>query len=135
MTPTLKSIDHIHVFVSNRAAATRWYREILGLNPVPELEFWANDGGPLTISDAGASVHFALFEAAPLQCRSTIALGVGAAEFMAWQQHLSAKLDKRLAAVDHQASWSLYFSDPDGNPYEITTYDHEAVERLLRDRA
>jgi catechol-2,3-dioxygenase len=34
--------------------------------------------------------------------------------------------------VDHGLAWSLYFADPDGNPYEITTYDHAAVAELLR---
>jgi catechol-2,3-dioxygenase len=24
-------------------------------------------------------------------------------------------------------SWSIYFEDPDGNPFEITTYDHAAL--------
>ena len=28
-------------------------------------------------------------------------------------------------AADHEVSWSVYFKDPDGNPYEVTTYDYE----------
>lgn len=28
--------------------------------------------------------------------------------------------------VDHEVSWSIYFKDPDGNPFEDTTYDYEA---------
>ena len=45
------------------------------------------------ISDRGKRVHIALFESAPVKCRSTIALGVGAAEFMAWKRHLGEKSD------------------------------------------
>jgi catechol-2,3-dioxygenase len=30
---------------------------------------------------------------------------------------------------DHAMSLSLYFSDPDGNPYEITTYDVTSAPR------
>jgi sugar lactone lactonase YvrE len=33
---------------------------------------------------------------------------------------------------DHQVSWSLYFSDPDGNPYEITSYEYGELPAQLR---
>lgn len=33
--------------------------------------------------------------------------------------------------VDHGNSYSLYVADPDGNPVEITNYEHRAVERAL----
>ncbi len=104
----------------------------MGLTPVTELAFWAKDGGPLTLSDAGGSVHIALFESVAQKCRSTIALGVGATEFLAWKLHLSEKLEKAIPAVDHEASWSLYFNDPDGNPYEVTTYEYAPVAQVLR---
>ena len=29
--------------------------------------------------------------------------------------------------VDHQKSWSVYFSDPYGHPLEVTTYDYDYV--------
>jgi hypothetical protein len=29
-------------------------------------------------------------------------------------------------------SWSLYFSDPDGNPFEITSYEHAALAPQLQ---
>jgi catechol-2,3-dioxygenase len=32
---------------------------------------------------------------------------------------------------DHALALSMYFSDPDGNPFEITTYEHEAARALL----
>ena len=34
--------------------------------------------------------------------------------------------------VDHGSSCSLYVADRDGNPVELTTYDHRAVERALK---
>jgi catechol-2,3-dioxygenase len=135
MTPTLKSIDHIHVFVANRDAARIWYEEVLGLTPIVDLEFWAKDGGPLTLSDAGGNVHIALFESVPIKCRSTIALGVSAAEFLAWKRHLSEKFKATVRAEDHEVSWSLYFNDPDGNPYEVTTYEYSAVAQALHTEA
>jgi catechol 2,3-dioxygenase-like lactoylglutathione lyase family enzyme len=132
MPPALKSIDHVHVFVTNRSAATAWYEDVMGMSPVPELAFWSVDGGPLTIADPGGNVHIALFEAAASTRRSTVALGVSADAFIAWREHLGDKLGRPVRAEDHQVSWSLYFSDPDGNPYEITTYEYEAVSRLLK---
>jgi catechol-2,3-dioxygenase len=32
---------------------------------------------------------------------------------------------------DHDLSVSLYFHDPDGNPFEITTYEYQAVKAAL----
>ena len=131
MPPALRNIDHIHVFVSDRLAAQAWYAAVLGLKPVPELAFWATNGGPLTLGDATGSIHVALFEAPARPCRSTIALSVPADAFPAWQQHLAAQLSREVKAVDHQVSWSLYFADPDGNPWELTCYEHAAVAPLL----
>jgi catechol-2,3-dioxygenase len=131
MAPSLDRVDHIHVFVTDRAKSERWYAQVMGLARVPELARWAADGGPLTLSDASGKVHLALFERSAQPCRSTIALGVSASEFMAWRKHLSAALAKPIKAEDHEVSWSLYFSDPDGNPYEITTDEYGIVAKEL----
>lgn len=123
MAPSLQAFDHVHIFVADRPASEAWYREVLGFERVTELEFWAADGGPLTLTDSLGSIHLALFEREPRPCRSTIALRASAAEFERWRQHLTRCLPGKVTEEDHQASVSLYFSDPDGNPYEITTYD------------
>jgi catechol-2,3-dioxygenase len=128
--PPLRTIDHIHVFVADRAAAERWYEQVLGFTRVTAYESWAADGGPLTIANREGSVHIALFERPAEKNRSTIALGVGADEFVAWQRHLGDALGRAPGVVDHELSLSLYFQDPDGNPYEITTYEHEAARAL-----
>ena len=92
------------------------------------LAFWAPAGGPLTLANASGTIHLALFERpAAAKCRSTIALGTSAEGLHAWQRHLASELGKEPARVDHQVSWSIYFEDPDGNPYEITTYDYDAL--------
>jgi catechol-2,3-dioxygenase len=130
-TPSFTGIDHIHVHVADRAAAEAWYASVLGLTRAPQLAFWATGGGPLTLADASGSVHLALFEHQPLQeCRSTIALGATAAAFMAWRARLALALGRELALSDHEVSWSIYFADPDGNPFEITTYEYDAVKAL-----
>jgi catechol 2,3-dioxygenase-like lactoylglutathione lyase family enzyme len=131
MAPRLDRIDHIHVFVTDRAAAQRWYAATLGLAPVPELQGWVAGGGPLTLADAAHRVHLALFERPVLPCRSTVAFGVDAAAFLAWRTHLAEALPAPIRIEDHQMSWSIYFADPDGNPFEITTYDYAEVATRL----
>jgi catechol-2,3-dioxygenase len=132
MPPSLDRIDHIHVQVADRARAERWYAEVLGLSRMAQLESWATGGGPLTLANASGTIHLALFERAPEPSRSTVAFGVAAAEFVAWRRHLESQLGRSIEAVDHQLAWSIYFADPDGNPYEITTYEHAVTAGLLR---
>lgn len=127
----LARIDHLHVFVTDRAQSEAWYRQVLGLERVAGLVFWAADGGPLTLGNSSGTVHLALFERPAQPCRSTIAFAASDSEFIAWQQHLATALGRNVAAVDHQIAWSLYFSDPDGNPFEITCYDYEALAAKL----
>ena len=132
MPPSLDRIDHIHVQVADRARAERWYAEVLGLSRMAQLESWATGGGPLTLANASGTIHLALFERAPEPSRSTVAFGVAAAEFVAWRRHLESRLGRSIEAVDHQLAWSIYFADQDGNPYEITTYEHAVTAGLLR---
>jgi catechol-2,3-dioxygenase len=132
MPPSLQRIDHIHVFVADRVAAETWYADVLGFTRVKALEFWAEGGGPLTLSDMSNTVHIALFERPIERCRSTIALAVKADDFLAWRSHLGATLDRPPEVEDHEVSWSLYFTDPDGNPYEITSYEYAELAANLR---
>lgn len=132
MPPNLKEIDHIHVFVADRAAAEKWYANVLGFNRVAELEFWAADGGPLTIGNSSGTVHLALFERPTVKCRSTVALGTSCSEFIAWRAHLTKVFGQPAEAVNHEVSWSLYFADPDGNPFEITSYEYAALVSQLQ---
>jgi catechol 2,3-dioxygenase-like lactoylglutathione lyase family enzyme len=127
MTPSLQRIDHIHVYVSDRSAAERWYRAVLGFTRVQELEFWAADGGPLTLADAAGEIHLALFERPAQSRHSTIAFAVTAENFLAWREHLRGFPELAVELDDHDVSWSLYFRDPDGNPYEITSYEYVAL--------
>lgn len=123
LPPPLAGFDHVHVFVSDRASAEQWYARVLGFSRTPQLEFWATDGGPLTLQDASGAVHLALFERPPQPCRSTVALRVDGTAFQRWQAHLAQALPGQVTQQDHTVSISLYFADPDGNPYEITTYE------------
>ena len=133
--PNVSSIDHVHVHVSDRSAAEAWYARVLGFTRSRELEFWAVGGGPLTIQNRDGSVHIALFERKPTRTHSTIALRVSADDYMSWRTHLEKVLDEPPESEDHEVSLSLYFKDPDGNPYEITTYEHEAARQAIVESA
>ncbi len=126
MPPNLKGIDHVHVYVADWAAAEAWYRRVLGFSRVEALMPWAVDNGPLTIENADGSIHLALFQTDRRPPISTVAFGATGEEFLAWKDHLEAA-QLTLRVTDHRLAYSLYFSDPDGNTYEITTYDHEHV--------
>jgi catechol 2,3-dioxygenase-like lactoylglutathione lyase family enzyme len=108
--PALVGFDHVHVLVRDRAAAVAWYRDVLGMTPVA-----------------------ALFERAPEPRNpAVVALGATATAFVHWRDHLARVRGGPIEVVDHELSLSLYLRDPDGNPYEITTYEHAAARAALR---
>ncbi len=133
MPPSLLHVDHIHVYVTNRTAAIKWYAEILNFTPIKELEFWAiNAQEPLTIGSPDGAIRLALFEKPAKPCHSTIAFGATGAEFLAWHAHLQKMLGMHIDIFDHDVTWSLYFTDLDGNPYEITTHDYAYVAEGIK---
>ena len=135
----MEQLDHVHVYVTNREAAAEWYKRILGLEIVAALAFWANDpNGPLSISPDGGNTELALFQrpcAVPPARRATIAFRVDGAGFQAFLARLAEHPvfdgeGRQVTAqdiVDHDKSFSVYFCDPDGNPYELTTYDYAQI--------
>lgn len=130
MIPELSGIDHVHIYVSDRSAAHHWYQQVLGFRVMEQYLLWAADGGPLMLEDPAGRVHLALFESDKGPA-STIAFGASGVEFLRWKTHLE-ECGEGLTVSDHDLSWSLYFSDPDGNRHEITTYDYDAVKEQLR---
>lgn len=128
--PKLNGIDHIHVYVRDRAKAERWYGDVLGFTRVAALERWATPTGPLTLKDEGDTLHLALFERADHEGSTAIAFATDAQGFLGWKETLERKgLSLRIA--DHELAYSLYFHDLDNNMHEITTYEHEAVRARL----
>jgi len=127
MKPKLKNIDHIHIFVADRQEALKWYRTVLGLKPVKNLLFWAKTG-PLTIGNEEGSIHIALFKGEPKENRSVVAFNTSGKEFINWHKKTNDVANGNIEVVDHSVSFSIYFEDPYGNPYEITSYDYEILE-------
>ncbi len=126
MKPKLKNIDHIHIFVTDRKAALEWYKNVLGLKPVKNLLFWSNTG-PLTIGNEEGSVYIALFKGEPNNNKSVVAFNTSGKEFINWYKKINDVADCNIEVVDHSVSFSIYFQDPYGNPYEITSYDYEIL--------
>ena len=132
MIPELQRVDHFHVMVSDRDAAEAWYKQVLGFERIEKFVDWADAGGPLTLANKSDTIHIALFQRPVIKHHAVIAFLVGAKEFIQWQNHLNQLLDKEIDAVDHDLSWSLYFTDPDGNPYEITNYDYSELQDQIK---
>ncbi len=146
----VEGLDHVHVLVGDREAAARWFARVLGLRPAAAFADWAREsGGPLFRETEGGETGggrpcLALFAGAPVtEGDHTIAFRTDAAGFLAFLRRLRAEvlLDRdgsRVTAadvVDHDRAWSIYFCDPDGNRFELTTYDHAAVSGRLHEVA
>ena len=139
----VQQIDHVELFVPDQYAAAHWYADVLGLHIIPEFEFWATDG-PLMLATASHGTKLALFQGEPKGNRPTaghhrVAFGVDGLGFMQFLARLGEitvynQDNERLTAqhtVDHDLSWSIYFCDPYGHLYEITTYDYDFVQQQL----
>lgn len=135
---SVEGIDHVHMEVTDRDAAARWYARVLGLERDARFAPWAEDPmGPLILSAPGGGPALSLFARAarPPSRDATVAFRMAGGAFGAFLDRLPALgLSDRgggpLArgdVVDHGLSWSLYFVDPDGNRIELTTYDREEV--------
>lgn len=121
MIPKLNNIDHVHIYVTSWDEAEKWYETVLGFKRVESLMMWAVKNGPLTVANSEGTIHLALFES-EYQTKSTIAFAVKGKDFLNWKVHLESQ-NLKTEIVDHDLSLSLYFNDPFGNPYEITTYE------------
>lgn len=129
--------DHVEVFVPDRDTAQKWYAEVLGFTPVPEYADWAADG-PLMIANADGQM-IALFVGtpqadAPVRGWRRLALRVDADGFEQFVRTSSRWADPPLRSADmsdHGRSLSVYFTDPFGNPLEVTTYEHAAARRFV----
>lgn len=125
MTFRVESIDHVEVFVRSIPEAVAWYGRVLGLK---EIQRW--DPEPVMIGAGGTML--ALFQAAPgaspagekaspaLRWRR-VAWRTDRAGFEAAQEHLRTLGIPFRGPIDHKPTASIYFSDPDGHPLEITT--------------
>lgn len=126
MKPKLLNIDHIHVFVADREEALDWYNNIFGLKPSEKI-ISLPKSGPLIIRNDEDSINIALFKGEPQGNSSVIAFSVTGEDFINFYKTIRNSLNDNLEAVDHSSQFSIYFEDPYGNPYEVTSYDYEML--------
>jgi catechol 2,3-dioxygenase-like lactoylglutathione lyase family enzyme len=127
--------DHIELFVPDRDAAVAWYREWLGFEPMPAHADWAATGPIMLTNDRGQTM-LALFRGEPLGQNQPkgwrrVAWRASAAEFAAFRRRFQLSGQAIHGPMDHQVSWSVYFSDPWGNLLEVTTYDYAEARAAL----
>ncbi len=138
----VQRLDHVHVFARDPRAAERWYADVLGLQNVFDYARQGDDPlGPIVLSSDDGATHLAVFQGEPKARRGghdhdhMVAFRVDGAGFLAFLDRLprvpvkdgDGKAVVREAVVDHGRSWSIYFCDLDGNPIELTTYDHAFI--------
>ena len=135
----IADIDHVEVFVKNRAEAARWYEEIFGLSPIQELDAWAKIG-PLFIGNKDGTVKIALIDGTKDNDGSInrVAFSASGEDFVDFVNNLDDArvyfLKRRVAKndlVDHDLSYSIYFDDPDGNKLELTCYEYDYVKSRI----
>lgn len=137
-------VDHVELFVADWDDAAAWYERVLGVTPDASLAEWSETGtGPLmlTVDD---TTKLALFERETATRGEAvsphrIAFQTDADGFLSFLDRLETPdLTNRdgdpvsaADVVDHDLSYSLYFTDLDGNWLELTTNDHDAVAAEL----
>ena len=137
ITFSVTQIDHVELFVPDRAVAADWYARILGLKRVSKTEVWADDPrGPLMISPDGGRTMVALFTGPPQGGADPVGLRrlafrTDAKGFGEFVRAGSVEVEVK----DHGMAFSAYFSDPWGTPLEVTTYDAAKVRADLSDKA
>ena len=140
---SVKGLDHVHIHVANRERAAEWFRRVLGLEPASNLSQWAIDPeGPLFLSTQEGRHCLALVQGNTEHNKSgdhTVAFNISANDFIAFINELD-NLDlvdrdgskvSRSDIADHLLSWSVYFLDPDGNRFELTSYDYQEIRARI----
>ena len=133
------TLDHVELFVPDRAQAADWYARVLACRPVRGSEQWAADPqGPLMLSPDGGRTKLALFRGEPQGSRPTagfhrVAIRLSGEEWLIFIARLTelgigeGEGGAAARVVDHIGAWSVYFTDPVGHHLEVTTYDAEVV--------
>ena len=126
-------IDHVELYVPDRAEAADWYERVLGLKRYGKAASWAeNPHGPLMISPDGGRTMVALFTGPPQGNAESI--GLCRLAFRADARGFLEFVKSGIVEVevkDHTLAISAYFTDPWGTPLEVTTYEVEIARTGL----
>ena len=125
-------IDHVALTVPDRGEAAEWYADVLGLERLEDYDLWADPGGPLVVSSDGGETMLALSAGSREEPELRhLAFRTDGEGFLTCVDRLAARPDVAVEGrgdvVDHDLSYSVYFEDPYGHRFEVTTYDYERV--------
>lgn len=124
----LLKIDHVHIYVHDLDKAEHWYQQVLGFSRDETLLFWFSQGGPLVLKNNDAAIS--LFLRTHQSPGHTVAFSLDASSF-SQLLHVLVTQSIPYTVSDHRVWMSVYFSDPDGNQIELTSYQYkEARENL-----
>jgi catechol 2,3-dioxygenase-like lactoylglutathione lyase family enzyme len=132
-SPNSICLDHVHVLVTDRDQAAEWCSRVLGLNRQSASE---DPYGPLTVSGDGGKTCLALFTSrVNAEPNRVVAFRIDAQAFLGFAERLlelevPAANRVRLRPedfVDHGDVLSYYLVDPDGNGFELATYEVDAA--------
>jgi len=133
----VSALDHVHIYVSDVDGAAEWYGRVLGLEVMPVSKF---DAGSRYMATPRGQYCATFFKGKPPSDGDhTSAFRVPGTVFLDFSDKLHAlQLSDRMGGVlsredadDHGLAWSYYFTDPDGNHLEVTSYDHQKVRDVL----
>jgi catechol 2,3-dioxygenase-like lactoylglutathione lyase family enzyme len=137
----VSALDHVHLYVADPKAAAAWYERVLGLQVMPSSgDGTASSKRPLYMATPKGQYCASIFVGKPPSDGDhTTAFRVSGRVFIAFGEALETiGVASRkgpplttLEADDHGLAFSYYFSDPDGNHLELTTYDHPKVRAWL----
>lgn len=135
-------LDHIELFVPSRREAADWYGKVLGFEIIADFVHWAEEGGPLMITNDTGETKIALFRGKPqgeseVRGFRRLAFRVDAVDFLRFLDTSGTWRSPPLGRAeiqDHGKALSVYFADPYGNLLEVTTYDDRAAREALGSR-
>jgi catechol 2,3-dioxygenase len=113
-------VDHSHLVVTDLAAVSGFYRQMLGLTVIEKTasgEVLGVNGTPLLTLTTGKDVRAAPRNAAGLF--HTAFLMPDRTELARWLRHAAHNNVALEGASDHLVSEAIYLSDPEGNGIEI----------------
>src|SRR4051812_3490422 len=114
---TIACLDHVQVFVKDRARSQAWYEDVLGLKR-RYLKEW---GESWLVLGAGKSwILLSVKESGPVASQH-FAFQFKDAAYVAALKELQGKGIK-VSQEDHSVSRSMYLKDPDGHRVELTAY-------------
>jgi catechol 2,3-dioxygenase-like lactoylglutathione lyase family enzyme len=133
----IQGINHNAFVMWDPVATVRFYRDIMGFPLVHAItaKGWGQESHAdfahifFDVGRGNCAAFFYYFDVQPRDTRSTDYVGNGRhmafhceseAELLAWREHLRASGVNVSPPVRHELIESIYFTDPNGYPLEIT---------------